>query len=154
MSGVPTSVRRASQVLWVVIALGALAALLTIPLRDSLIESWAMGHPDLREELERAGLDAIKDGSVPPPAFVPVAITMWVVVAGLMLVLDAFVRGGHRAGRVALTVVDVLLAFGVAVGLRTAPPAIFMVIAVVGLVLIVAHVVLLWRRPGPSATTV
>jgi len=100
----PVSVTRARQLLAVLVALGAVVTVLIVLLQDQLIKSWAEGRPDTRKVLRSQGLDAVKDGEVHVPAFIPVALVLFVVVALLIWVLAAFLRGGYGWARMSLTV--------------------------------------------------
>ena len=97
-----------------------------------LVDAWAAGRSD--------------SSSVEPPAFVPVAVTMFVVVASLAAVLVFFLREGHEWARIVLSAVVALVGVATLAILRTSPPALFLVLAAVSLVLDVAAVVALWRR--------
>ena len=127
----PVSVTRARQLLAALVALGAVVTVLIVVLQDQLIRSWAEGRPDTRKVLRTQGLDAVKDGEVHVPAFIPVALVLFVVVALLIWVLAAFLRGGYGWARMALTVTLFFLAVGTIAGLRTGAPATFMVLSVV-----------------------
>ena len=129
----PPSVSGATWVLGGLVALSGTTALLTVILRDSLVDSWASGHPD-------------ETGSVQPPSFVPVAIVLFVVFALLAGVLLMFLRSGHSWARLALTALAVLMAVAGFAGLRTGPPAVFYVLAVASALLDVALLVFLWHR--------
>src|SRR4029078_5774302 len=75
----PVSVTRARQLLAVLVALRAGVTSLIVGLQDQLIKSWAEGRPDTRKVLRSQGLDAVKDGEVHVPAFIPVALVLFVV---------------------------------------------------------------------------
>lgn len=149
MTQQPTTVRRAVQLLAVLVALAAATTGLTVVLRDQLIEVWAAGHP------------AASD--IEEPAFVEVAVVLFLVFAGLVWVLVPFLRAGANWARHALVSVVVLVAVATLAGLRTDPPTAFVVPAALSLVVDVALLVLLWhpatsgyvrrRQPSvPSAT--
>jgi hypothetical protein len=142
----PASLTWALRSLAAVVGLGLLTTVLMVVLRDELIRSWAEGRRDLRRVLNTQGLDGIKNGEVHVPAFVPVAVVMFVVVALLIWVLAAFVRSGYRWARVALTVTLVFLAVGTIGGLRTGAPAVFMVLSVASFPLEVAAIYFLWHK--------
>ena len=76
----------------------------------------------------------------------PVAVVMLIVMALLAVVVLEFFRSRHGWARLALTATIVLMALGTCATLRIGPPAIFVVLAVIGLVLQVAVVVALWHR--------
>ena len=134
----PRSMQRVGQVLLALLGLGALVAVLTVVLRQDLVDAWAAGN-----EVRIEGLAA---NTISPPAFVPVAITLFVVLALLLGVLYMFVRAGHNWARLALSVLMALLVFATVAGLRTGPPTVFVVLSLLSLVLDVAVLVLLWHR--------
>ena len=142
----PPSMARAIQALLGLVALGAVTVVLTVLLEDQLVTSWAEGNPSLRGTLASGGLDAVRDGPIRPPGFVPVAIVLFLVIAGLLWVLAAFLRAGHEWARISLAVLLGLTAVATLAGIRTGPPAVFVVLAVVSLVLEVLVVVYLFRR--------
>jgi hypothetical protein len=142
----PASLRWALRTLTAVVALGLVATVLIVVLRDELIRTWAMGRSDMRRVLQTQGLDAIKDGAVHPPAFVPVAIVLFVVVAGLIWVLSAFLRGGFGWARVCLTLTLFFLLVGTVAGLRTGAPAVFTVLSIASFPIEAAAVFFMWHK--------
>jgi hypothetical protein len=142
----PASLVWAQRMLAALVALGLATTVLIVVLRDQLIRSWAEGRPDMRRVLRTGGLDAVKNGEVHVPAFVPVALVLFVVVAGLILVLTAFLRGGYNWARIALTLTLFFLAVGTIAGLRTGAPATFMVFSVISFPLEAAAVYFLWHK--------
>ena len=128
----PGSVVAVTWLLGGLIALTGLTALLTIFFKDELVDDWASGRVDT--------------GAVEPPAFVPVAITMFIVVATLAVVLLVFFLARFSWARPVLTAVLVVLGIGLLSTLRTGPPALFLVLTVASLAVDVATVVCLWRR--------
>jgi hypothetical protein len=142
----PVSMTRAQQLLAVLVALGAVVTVLIVVLRDQLIRSWAQGRPDTRKVLRTRGLEAVKNGEVHVPAFIPVALVLFVVVALLIWVLSAFLRGGYGWARVALTVTLFFLAVGTIGGLRTGAPATFMVLSVASFPIELAAAYFLWHK--------
>ncbi|HCB05966.1 MAG TPA: hypothetical protein PLZ93_23585 [Nocardioides sp.] len=142
----PASVTWATRMLSALVVLGGVVTVLIVLLRDQLIRSWAEGRPDTRKVLRTEGLEAVKNGEVHVPAFVPVALVLFVVVAGLILVLAAFLRGGYGWARIALTLTLFFLAVGTIAGLRTGAPATFMVLSVVSFPLEAAAVYFLWHK--------
>jgi hypothetical protein len=142
----PVSVTRAQQLLAALVALGAVVTVLIVVLQDQLIRSWAQGRPDMRKVLRTQGLDAVKDGEVHVPAFIPVALVLFVVVALLIWVLAAFLRGGYGWARVALTLTLFFLAVGTIGGLRTGAPATFMVLSVASFPIELAAAYFLWHK--------
>jgi hypothetical protein len=141
----PASLIHAVQLCCVLIVMGVVVTVLTVVLNDNLIRAWAKGRPDTRRLLASGGLQAVKDGTVHPPAFTPVAMTMFVVVAGIILILLALLRGGYGWARLALTVLLVLLGVGSVAGLRTGPPTVFRVLVYVSYPVALAALFFLWH---------
>ena len=141
----PAAVKRAIWLLWALVLLGLVTTVLTVVLRDALIRSWAEGRPDIRPLLESEGLQAVKDGAVQPPAFVPVAVVLFVVVALLIWVLMVFFRNGYGWARVSLTALLVLVAIATVASMRSGPPTTFLVLAFVSFVVELAAVAYLWH---------
>jgi hypothetical protein len=144
--GQPGSVTRARQLLAVLVAVGAVVTGLIVVLQDQLIRSWAEGRPDTRKVLRTQGLEAVKDGEVHVPAFIPVALVLFVVVALLIWVLAAFLRGGYGWARTSLTVTLFFLAVGTIAGLRTGAPATFMALSVASFPVEAAAAYFLWHK--------
>ncbi len=89
---------------------------LVVVFRQELAEAWSAGHPP--------------DSAIKQPEFVPVVIVSYVVVAGLILTLVPFLRGGHNWARHSLGATVVFIGITTVAGLRTDPPAVFVVCAV------------------------
>jgi hypothetical protein len=142
----PASVTWAQRALAAVVALGLLTTVLIVLLRDELIRSWAEGRRDLRRVLNTQGLDGVKNGDVHVPAFVPVAVVLFVVVALLIWVLAMFLRSGYNWARISLTLTLVFLAIGTIGALRTGAPSVFMVLSVVSFPLEGAAIYFLWHK--------
>jgi len=142
----PASLAWATRMLAAVVVLGAVVTLLMVVLRDQLIRSWAEGRRDTRRVLSTQGLDGVKNGEVHVPAFVPVALVLFLVVAGLIWVLTAFLRGGYGWARIALTLTLFFLAVGTVAGLRTGAPVTFMVLSIVSFPLEAAAAYFLWHK--------
>jgi uncharacterized membrane protein YhaH (DUF805 family) len=126
---VPSSVRAAVLLSWALVLLSGLTMVLSIVLRDELIATWREG----------------KSTELDPPAFVPVAITMFVVVALLVWVLAVMFRSGHGWARWAIAAVALLTGFSSAIGLVRDLPPIFVVLSVVTLLVDVALLVALFH---------
>ncbi len=148
--GLPVPVVRARQLLALLVVLGGVITALIVLLQDQLIRSWAEGRPDTRKVLRTQGLQAVKDGEVHVPAFIPVALVLFVVVALLIWVLAAFLRGGYGWARVALTVTLFFLAVGTIGGLRTGAPLTFTLLSVASFPVELATAYFLWH-PETSA---
>jgi hypothetical protein len=128
----PASVTMAVWMTWALVVLSGVTALLSLVFKGELTDAWKSGRVD--------------SGSVEPPAIVPVVVVMLVVVALLALVLMEFFRARHGWARAALTVTVVLMALSTLATLRIGPPALFVVLSVVGLVLQAGVVGALWHR--------
>ena len=142
----PASVTWSSRLLGALVVLGAVVVVLIVLLQDQLIRSWAEGRPDTRHVLRTSGLQAVKDGEVHVPQFIPVALTLFVVVTLLIWVLTMFLRGGYGWARVALTITLFFLAVGTVGGLRIGTPATFTVLSVLSFPLEAAAAFFLWHQ--------
>ena len=133
----PVALTRLTRGIWLLVLLGAALTVLAVVLDDEIIRS------------TRAGAVSADDTRV-PPSFTPVVIVLDVVVSSLVLVLLAFVRGGHNWARHCLALALVLLAVATAAVLRTAPPGAFVppVVVFLGLLAVLVH---LLYRPGVTA---
>ena len=141
----PASVRVATWLLAGVIALSGVTALLTVVLRDELVRSWAEDNTATRTLLEEGGLDAL-DGSEIVPAFVPVALVMFVVLVLLGWMLAVFFRTGHGWARWSIAALVVFAAFTSVIGLNRNLPSAFLALTVVSLVLNVTLLVVLFHK--------
>jgi hypothetical protein len=146
----PGSVTNAIRALVGLVVLSGVTALLTIVFRDDLVRSWADGNDAAREILEQGGLDALNESSLHVPAFVPVAIVLFIVFAALVGVLLMFFRDGHDWARLSLGVLVVCAGLASASSLRTDPPTVFLVVSALSIVLDLVLLVLLWH-PDTSA---
>jgi len=130
----PTSVTLAVLLIWALIALALAATVLAVVFDDELVVAWAGG----------AGLSA--DDTRVPPSFTPVVVVLCIVVAVLVLVLMSFLQGGHNWARHCLAATMALIALATLSGLRTNPPALFLVFAAVSLVTEALLVACLYHR--------
>ena len=140
----PGSVVNAMRCLGALAVLMGLGTVLTIVLQDELVEAWAEGNPGAREILREGGIEALKASSISLPAFVPVVVVMFVVVLGLLAVLWVFFREGYEWARLSLAALGLLI--GLAAGLiafRESPPAVFVALCVVTLLVDVVFLALL-----------
>jgi hypothetical protein len=147
----PGSVVNAMRCLGALAALMGLGTLLTIVFQDDLIEAWAEGNPGAREILRDGGVEALKASSISLPAFVPVVVVMFVVLLCLMSVLRVLFREGYEWAR--LTLAGMGLLIGLAAGLiafRESPPAIFVVLCVLTILVDLAFLALL-AHPDTTA---
>src|SRR3954462_10037839 len=78
-----------------VLVLSGISAVLTLVFQDELLAAWRDGRTD--------------SSSVKEPAFVPVALVMFVVLAMLMTVLLMFFREGHNWARRLIVALILLL---------------------------------------------
>lgn len=142
----PTSVTGAIRVQVGLIVVTGLTTVLTVVQRDELTVAWAQRHPFARAILEEGGLQALRENSISPPAFVPVAIVSFVVFALLAAVLLAFFASGHNSARISLTALAGFFLLAMVVVYRQDPPVLFVVLLAVSAVLDVLLLVLLWHR--------
>ncbi len=115
----PHSVNLAVRLLLGLVALGAVVTVLTVFQRQELVKAWSAGHP--------------ADSSIQPLTFVPVVIVLYIVFAGLLLVLVPFLRTGHAWARWCLVGMVATIALSTLASLRTDPPLLFVVCAVASL---------------------
>jgi hypothetical protein len=140
----PGSVVNAMRCLGALAVLMGVGTVLTIVLQDELVEAWAEGNPGAREILRDGGIEALKASSISLPAFVPVVVVMFVVLLGLLGVLRVFFREGYEWARLSLAAMGLLI--GLAAGLiafRESPPAVFVALGVVTLLVDIAFLALL-----------
>ncbi|MCY7395592.1 MAG: hypothetical protein LH468_05440 [Nocardioides sp.] len=142
----PASLTRLLWTQWVLYALGLLTTVLTWAREDDLVRAWAEGRADLRRTLATGGLEAIRSGGIAPPAFVPVAVVLFVVLASLVWVLLAFVRVGYGWARLTITGVLVFMAVATVAGIRTSPPSLFVALAAVSFLVELVMLAFLWHR--------
>lgn len=124
----PGSVTRAIRVQVILVLVTGLMTLLTAVQHDELVADWAARHPGIE-----------------PPAFLPVAVVLFVTFALLAAVLVAFFRDGHHSARVSLTILAAFLFFTMVVIFRSDPPTMFVLACLASAVLDVVLVVLLWH---------
>lgn len=130
--GRATAVAAAVWLTGALVVLSMVTAGLSMVFKSELTDAWESGRPDA--------------GSVEPPDIVPVVVVMLVVIALMMAVLLEFFRARHGWARVAITVTVAALAIGTLATLRIGPPALFVVLSIVSLVLDAAVLVALWHR--------
>ena len=127
----PTSISRAIQLLLGLLVAGLGVTVLVVIFRDDLDEAWSRGHP--------------ADSAIQPLDFVPVAITLYVVVALLVLTLIPFFRAGANWARYSMVAMVVMIAVSTVAVLRTDPPTVFVVLGYCSLVLEAVILVFLWH---------
>ena len=128
----PDSVLRAIWGLRALVLVGAVTAALVVIFSDELIASWSVGHPI--------------DSAIKPPAFAPVALVLFVVVAGLILVLVPFLRTGHPWARYSLVSIVLAVLLATVAGLRTNPPMVFVIVSAASILLEFVILALLFHR--------
>jgi hypothetical protein len=141
----PASLTLALQLMAALVLLGAVTVVLIVVRQDDLIRAWAEGNPAVREILETRGLEAVKEGSVQPPHFIPVAVTLYVVLAGLVAVLGVFLNNGYEWARLSITVLLFFSAVAGIAGLRVGQPTAFDVCTIACLALFAALMVPMWH---------
>ena len=143
----PIELTYALRALTALVAVGGITVLFVVLFRDSLVEAWAEGNPAARELLREGGVDAVRAGTVKPPHFVAPAVTLYVVMLGLLWVLSQFLRNGFEWGRLGITALLLGAATASVGAIRTDPPALFVVCTVLAIVIGVAALVLMWLPP-------
>ena len=128
----PRSVTNAVRVQAVLVLVTGIGTAMVAVLRDDLLQLWADS---------RGGLDAVEQSSIPPPAFVPVAVVSFIVYALLVWVLASLFGKGHRWARYALGATAVAFVFSMLVIYRAEPPALLLGL---GAVAVVLNGVLVW----------
>jgi O-antigen/teichoic acid export membrane protein len=126
----PGSMTRAIRTQLALVGVAGLTTLLTIVERDELVRAWTVRHPT----------------GIEPPAYVPVAIVLFITFSLLAAVLMVFFRGGHGSARVALTVLAGIFLLAIVAVLRLDPPVLFVVLAVISGVLDLVLVFFLWHK--------
>jgi hypothetical protein len=143
----PVSVSLAIRAVWGLVGVIGLTVALMAVFYDSVIGSWARRHDGAREAYAQGGRLGLERAGLVPPAFLPVGATMFVVAAMLVWVLTVFFREGHRWGQLGLSGLVLATVFAsVALGFVLHPPAVFVLIALVSLVLEAIAAVCLWHR--------
>lgn len=128
----PASVTLAIRMLMGLMALAGLATVLVVVLRDEVTRTLAAGRST--------------DADLQPLSFVPVVVVLFIVFAGLLLVLVPFFRVGHNWARFSIAGLVAFVALTALAGMRTDPPTVFLVLAVVSLLIDAALMFFLWHR--------
>ncbi|VXB15236.1 hypothetical protein [Nocardioides sp. AX2bis] len=127
----PRALTWVSRGVWAQVVVGVLTAALVVVERGALMDAWTAGQPP--------------DSTIAPLSFVPVALVCCGTFVGSALLMLAFLRAGHGWARWCLAAIVAFVVLATVAALRTAPPAPFLVVSVVGLVVEVATLVELWR---------
>ncbi|HEX5862432.1 MAG TPA: hypothetical protein VFY58_11345 [Nocardioides sp.] len=126
----PGSMERAIRAQLALVGVAGLTTLLVVLQREELVRSWSARHP--------TGID--------PPAFVPVAVVLFITFGLLAAVLVVFFRAGHGSARQALTALAALFLVSMFAVFRLDPPLLFAVMAVVSALLDLVVLYFLWHR--------
>lgn len=129
----PASVSRALALIWALVAVLVVMTVLAVVFADDLVAATGMG-----------GARTADDTRV-SPSFTPVVVTMVVCLGSTTLVFMSFLKGGHNWARHCLAVLLLGAAIATLAALRTGPPTIFVVGAVVMLLLEAALVACLYH---------
>ena len=143
----PVELTYALRALLALVAVGGITVLFVVLFRDSLVEEWARGNPATKDLLETGGLDAVRAGTVKPPHFIAPALTLYVVMLGLLWVLANFLRNGFEWGRLGITVLLLGSAIASIGAILTAPPMLFVICTAVAIVVGVSALTLMWLPP-------
>lgn len=143
----PVELTYALRALLALVVVGGLTVLFVVLFRDSLVRAWAEGNPATRDLLQDGGVDAVLGGTVKPPHFVAPAVTLYVVMLGLLWVLASFLRNGFEWGRIGITLLLLASAIASIGAILTAPPLLFVICTAVAMVLGVVTLVLMWLPP-------
>jgi hypothetical protein len=131
----PGSVGTAIRAAWGLVGVIGLTVVLMAVFYDDVVGSWAARHQGAREAFALGGREGLERAGFVPPAFLPVAATMFVVAAMLVWVLTVFFREGYRWGQLGLFGLVLVSVFAsIALGFVLSPPPVFVVVAVVSLV--------------------
>jgi hypothetical protein len=122
------------------------AVVLMVVFDDQLAGAWARHHTGAREVYEQGGRAGLERSNYAVPSFVPVGVTMLVVGAMIVFVLAVFLRLGYRWGQLGLAALMLGCVYAtVALGFVLAPPAAFVVVAAVCLLVEGVVLVCLWH---------
>lgn len=141
----PSSVILAARVALALLVAAGITTLLTWWRREDLLTSWAEGNAGARVILREGGLEAV-ESTLAVPAFVPVAVTSFVVLAMLVGVLLAFFVEGFGWARLSLAVIALFGIFLAVLCVASGIPTLFVVMSVLMVVLCLALLVLLFHR--------
>jgi hypothetical protein len=142
----PRSVELAIRAAWALTGILGVTVVLMAIFDDQLAGAWARDHTGAREIFEQGGREGLERANYAVPSFVPVGVTMLVVGAMLVWVLSIVLRLGYRWGQLGLVALMVGCVYAtVALGFVLAPPAVFVVVAVVCLLVEGVALACLWH---------
>lgn len=142
---VPTTLRASVWLLWGMVLWSAITALLVVIYRDQLETAWAYGNEAALEKFRQGGLEMLRSSNIDIPDFGSVAVTASVTFALIVMVLAAFLRGGHPWARWAITVMIVFAAFFSVLMMDRRVPDLFIWLAAGSMVFYVAQMVAMWH---------
>lgn len=127
----PQAVRASSWLLWLLVVAGLGVAVFVAVDNRYIARHWSPLHPH--------------DASVQPVSFVPVVLTLYVVIAGTILLLVSLLRQGQAWARYGLAVLELGMVVGCFAIMRTAPPDEVRWALVLAAAVTAAAFVLLWH---------
>lgn len=143
----PASVSAAVRAVWALVGVCAVTVVLMAIFSNAVLRSWADQQATAKAAFAQGGRQGLERAGITPPAFLPVAAVMFVVVLMLAWVFTAFLRQGHRWAQVSLTAVALLtLLSGFILGFRVNSPPVFVALAVLAIGIDAAMVWFLWHR--------
>jgi hypothetical protein len=144
---VPRSVDLAIRAAWGLVGLLGVVVVLMAVFYDDVVGAWADRREGAREAFEQGGRLGLERAGFAPPQFLPVAVTMLVVGAMIVWVLTVFLRLGYRWGQLGLFALILGCVYAsVSLGVVLGPPAVFVVVTVVTLLVEGVIIVCLWHR--------
>lgn len=144
---VPRSVTLAVRGAWALVGVIGLTVVLMAVFYDEVVGSWANRHDGARQAFAQGGREGLARAGFVAPHFLPVAATMFVVVAMLVWVLAVFLRLGYRWGQIGLSALMICCGYvSIALGVVLEPPLVFVAVAVASLLVEGVTVVCLWHR--------
>lgn len=149
MRDVPGSIANAMWTLLALTVVSGAAVLLTWLQHDEIIRSWAQGNPSAQEILASGGISALRDAAI-VPKFIPLALVSFVVFVSLVVVLGAFLKGGHGWSRLVLTATSLFGLLVASLGLNHGLPTGFVIVSGLFFVLCLMLVFFLWRKDSSA----
>jgi hypothetical protein len=131
MSKRPAVIDAASWLLWLLVAAGAVVAVLVVVFQDEVAEAWS----PIR----------YADSEVQPIDFVPVVLVLYVVVALTMMCLIPLLRHGHNWARHSLVGISIGILLAAMATVRTGPPRLIQLCSIAAAVLAAVCLVFLWH---------
>jgi hypothetical protein len=143
----PRSVGLAIGSVWGLVGVMALGVVLMWFFDDDMVGAWAEHHEGAGDAFAQGGRLGLERAGFAPPSFLPVGATMVVVGAMIVWVLTVFLRRGYRWGQLGLVALMVgCLYASIALGFVLSPPAVFVAVAVLSLLVEVVALACLWHH--------